>query len=174
MAPFDVNLAHQAFALRHVFPDSVVHLRRGRLVWKGSLVPTDASGTYEVDLIANSPRSTPQVWVREPSLRPSDDGRLPHIHKGGNLCLNTIGQWSSRMLFVDSVIPWTSEWLMYYELWRATDVWFGDGAEKLDQVSQDLLLHPVPDTDWQETRQSCAGPERSGRMYKDGLMSGAQ
>ena len=36
------------------------------------------------------------------------------------------------MLFVDTLVPWTSEWLYHYELWVATRTWYGDGDVPVD------------------------------------------
>jgi hypothetical protein len=46
------------------------------------------------------------------------------------------------MLLSQTILPWASEWLFYYELWLASDTWFGDGPERLDPVSQSEILHP--------------------------------
>jgi hypothetical protein len=31
------------------------------------------------------------------------------------------------MLIADSTIPWTAEWLIFYEIWKATGDWHGGG-----------------------------------------------
>ena len=31
------------------------------------------------------------------------------------------------MSVVNTIIPWTSEWLLHYELWHATGKWLGGG-----------------------------------------------
>ena len=31
------------------------------------------------------------------------------------------------MLMVDTTVPWTSEWLLNYEIWLATGTWYGGG-----------------------------------------------
>lgn len=47
------------------------------------------------------------------------------------------------MLLVDTTVPWASEWLFYYELWRGTNVWFGDGILAEEPDAQAQVLHPV-------------------------------
>ncbi|WP_179098563.1 hypothetical protein [Burkholderia pseudomallei] len=32
------------------------------------------------------------------------------------------------MRFIETYIPWTAEWLWYYEYWRSTGKWVGGGA----------------------------------------------
>lgn len=31
------------------------------------------------------------------------------------------------MLIANTIVPWTSEWLFYYEIWLATGQWHGGG-----------------------------------------------
>lgn len=33
------------------------------------------------------------------------------------------------MLLVDTILPWTSQWLLYYELWLITGHWMGSGHD---------------------------------------------
>lgn len=33
------------------------------------------------------------------------------------------------MLLAQSIVPWTAEWLFYYEMWQVTGAWGGDEAE---------------------------------------------
>lgn len=52
---------------------------------------------------------------------------LPHIYPGNELCLYYPGEWHDDMLLATTVIPWTAEWLMHYELWLVTGHWSGGG-----------------------------------------------
>lgn len=137
----DLGIAHQALALRHVFPGTTAHIKSDCLTWSGKLQPTDAAHTYTVSLRASQGR-VPTIIVTEPSLQPDEDGRLPHVYSDGSLCLSRFGQWHPRMLYVDTVLPWTAEWLMFYELWLAVGLWLGDGEDTYDETSQAALLHP--------------------------------
>jgi hypothetical protein len=62
------------------------------------------------------------------------DEPLPHVFTEGppaELCLYDPGvqagqsEWNETMLIADTIIPWASEWLYFYELWHATGVWHG-------------------------------------------------
>lgn len=35
--------------------------------------------------------------------------------------------FTPAMLLVDTIVAWTIEWLYYWELFLATDHWYGDG-----------------------------------------------
>ena len=137
----EVSLPVQALALRSVVPDSRARLTPQRLLWHGQVRPSPQSQTYELRLAA-SPRRTPRITVTRPTLRPDEDGRLPHVYDDGSLCLSRPGDWYPHMLFTATFLPWACEWLLFYELWLATDLWFGDGPNHLDDASQAALLHP--------------------------------
>jgi hypothetical protein len=79
----------------------------------------------------------PRVVVVDPPLVPDKDGRLPHLYREGSLCLHEAHEWDESMFIVDSIIPWTAEWLAHYELWKWSGEWYGDGegAESVDALS---------------------------------------
>lgn len=136
----DVNFARQALCLDRAFPQGSVQLTPGRLVWTARVRPLPACEEYAVRLEA-VPARTPSVHVDSPQLVPNSDGLLPHVYDDGSLCVSEFGDFRPGMLFVDTVVPWALEWLVYYELWRATDRWWGDGPDRLDDESQSRVLH---------------------------------
>jgi hypothetical protein len=70
----------------------------------------------------------PQVTVIEPHLElHSNATSLPHVYPGDELCLFYPGQWRPDTLLSTSIVPWTAEWLMHYELWLVTGHWTGGG-----------------------------------------------
>lgn len=137
----DLSLAVQAMALRSLSADAEVRLSPTRLTWEGRVQPNPLSRSYRLQLDAK-PRLTPSVRVLAPALEPDERGRLPHVYSDGSLCLSQPGDWTPRMLFASTFIPWACEWLVFYEIWRATDVWHGDGPEALNNVAQRSILHP--------------------------------
>jgi len=38
-------------------------------------------------------------------------------------------EWHAGMLFVQTIIPWMSEWLYFYEIWLCCGKWLGGGIE---------------------------------------------
>ncbi len=137
----EVSLPIQAIALDRLLPDGRTRLHRGRLSWVGTVQPGPACGEYELRLEAR-PASPPMISVKAPRLRPTDDGLLPHVYDDGSLCVSQRGDWRPHMLFTDTFVPWSCEWLMHYELWLATGIWYGDGPDMLDSESQARILHP--------------------------------
>ena len=120
------SLAQQAFALRWIFPAGVIDINPTRLVWTGILTPTPLSRDYTVR-ITHGNGGFPRVVIVDPPLVPDENGLLPHFYREGSLCLHEAHEWDGAMLIVDSIIPWTTEWLAHYELWKWSGQWYGDG-----------------------------------------------
>ena len=71
----------------------------------------------------------PRIWVIEPELRNRGGSRPEHLYRDGSLCLYypKYREWSHSMWLARTVVPWASEWLLYYEVWLATGEWRGGG-----------------------------------------------
>lgn len=93
--------------------------------WVGDLRPQHVSPVYTVK-IRYRLGSTPKVWVQRPTV----DERSPHLYRDGSLCLfyPKDASWHSGMKIADMIIPWISDWLLYYELWQDTGKWLGPEA----------------------------------------------
>lgn len=139
--PTKISLAAQALVLRRLVPGSEATVKCGRIIWCGQVQPTPETQSYDLRLEGRLGRA-PSVRVIRPALKPNPDGLLPHVFNTGELCLSQFGDWNPQHLFADTYVPWAMEWLMYYELWLATGLWYGDGPECLDDVSQSKILHP--------------------------------
>jgi hypothetical protein len=122
------TLTEQAFQLDRDFPDGKAKLRPAVLVWTGRLTPTPLSREYTVR-IWYARGHYPGVRLVEPPLRPDERELLHHLYPNGDLCLHKVDEWDPSMLLVDTIIPWTAEWLAHYELWKLNHQWYGDGEE---------------------------------------------
>ena len=119
------SLTQQAIDLRRRFPGSEVRLTAARLIWLGALQPTPMSREYRVEVRLATGR-VPEVRVMEElGCRPGES--LPHVYRGGTLCLHRAGEWAPLMFVADSTLVWTAEWLFNYEIWKATGKWYGGG-----------------------------------------------
>ena len=76
----------------------------------------------------------PKVFVEDPEIEDQADERVPHRYRDGSLCLYLpgTGEWKRDMFLADTILPWTSEWLLHYELWLATSEWHGGGIHPGD------------------------------------------
>lgn len=93
-------------------------------IWRGELQPREMSPVYTVR-ISYRPGvgMTPKVKVLTPEIAKN----APHTYPGGHLCLYWPKDmnWTERMFLADTIVPWTAEWLAFYELWEETGKWLG-------------------------------------------------
>lgn len=99
-----------------------------------TIAPSEFGRFYECELRVPRNASSPEMRVLQPDLVALAEGRpLPHVYSSEpnavKLCLWRPKQreWMSQMTLKDTYIPWTAEWLAYFELWLATGTWEGGG-----------------------------------------------
>lgn len=128
-----LSLIVQAKKLKLYFPDSEYSIKRNRLIWKGYIQPTYLSPKYHIKIVCWHKRH-PNVYVLDPYPLPLYEGAdsLEHVYdtKKQHLCIyyKKIKEWDINMFIADTIIPWTSEWLLHYELWLVTGCWHGGGV----------------------------------------------
>lgn len=120
------SLARQAVALDRLFPSGKTEFKSNRLQWTTELRPSVGSRLYTVRIIYRRGQH-PTVKVLAPELDRGLAHSLPHVFRYDSLCLYRDGEWTSKMLIAETIVPWTSEWLFFYEIWKATGEWFGGG-----------------------------------------------
>jgi hypothetical protein len=119
-------------ALKASFPSEVCTIRKNTLWWRGKIQPTPLSPKYTVLLTYNLCCS-PKVWVLGDELQKLDSPDFPHHYsidvdkKKVNICLYRYSEFSKNKLLTKTIIPWTVEWLYFYEIWLATGEWCGGG-----------------------------------------------
>jgi hypothetical protein len=127
-----LNLAQQALGLQRLFPATRPDIRGTQLVWTATLIPTPLSRNYTIR-IRYSIWEYPRVFVIDPLLRPDPNEYLPHFYsEEGCLCLHEYDEWDASMLIALTIVPWASEWLAHYELWKGTGLWYGDAEPPED------------------------------------------
>ncbi len=121
--------------LRSHYPDGTTKLKAGTLQWTGELQPSEISNLYLV-VLRYAPPKHPHIIVRKPQLVADADGHLPHSYHNGSLCLYKPGQWEHGDRLATTILPWTCEWLLHYEFWRATGEWCGSGGDHAGPVNR--------------------------------------
>jgi hypothetical protein len=108
------------------FPCFHCHLQRNHLTCHGTIQPEEGCDRYKVT-IKYLKGSFPKVYITEPFIRPSSKC---HIYSDGSLCLYDYREspWNELMMIHETIIPWTAEWLVFYELWKITGEWLGLAA----------------------------------------------
>jgi hypothetical protein len=137
-----MSLPQQAFGLRSLFRDSHITLRSRTLSWVGDLHPSELSPAYRTR-IDYELGQYPTVNVIDPPITDVYD-RVPHIYNSGELCVHDADDFTPSMLLVDTVVPWTIEWLFFWELFLVTDHWYGDGVDAAtDTGTERSLVEPL-------------------------------
>lgn len=132
-----VNLARQLAAINAAVPSAQGAVRGGELDCTLTLQPTPASRTYTVRITYRH-RRRPRVTVTDPPLTLHPQAtQLPHVYPDGDLCLHLPEQWTDHMFLSNTILPWTSAWLLHYELWLALGYWTGTGDEHVTPAPAD-------------------------------------
>jgi hypothetical protein len=117
------------------------------LLWHGEIRPLAQS--YQIQLLystvalpfAGIGAFVPHVEVIDPVLVPYAGEKstiIPHVFPNKvmpdrpRLCLYRQKEWTPFTSLADTIVPWTIEWLIGYEGWRATGEWLagGHGTER--------------------------------------------
>ena len=123
------TLAQQLVALARMPMTSHVSIKRSRLTWFGVIQPSPLSRTYSLRLTYGGGDRTPAVDVVDPQLRSEEVENLPHVYPGDELCLCYPWEWCGGKLIARTIIPWASEWLLHFEIFKLTGEWHGGGHE---------------------------------------------
>ena len=120
------TIAQQIIRMKQLFPFLPYRREKGRFpTWRGILQPTDGSPEYRVKIVAKE-KKVPRVWITAPTIRP----HAPHRYGDKSLCLfyPGDGNWNRSSWIAETIVPWTAEWLLFYELWVETGKWWGPEA----------------------------------------------
>ncbi|WAJ31224.1 hypothetical protein [Antarcticirhabdus aurantiaca] len=112
-------------------------------VWRGLLRPSFQDFlvrvAYQVPLTPETfdpLRDQPVVTVIRPRLlrrEGNEEGPLPHVYGAlrprPELCLfdPETDEWTPAMPLAETTVPWTVDWLTFYEFWTVTGIWSGGG-----------------------------------------------
>jgi hypothetical protein len=81
------------------------------------LRPTELSPTYRVR-VDYVPEKSPRIYVVSPKII---DG-AKHRYRDGSLCVYW-HEYDNTLGFGETIVPWTAEWLYFYELWQVHGKW---------------------------------------------------
>jgi hypothetical protein len=100
-------------------------IKENKLICTGKVKPTKYSKEYSIKLVYNG-MDVPRVYITEPEIEYNDDIHM--FPKEKNLCLyhpeTDNFYWNFRKDNIhDTIIPWTIEWFVYYELYLITGKW---------------------------------------------------
>lgn len=95
------------------------------------LRPTAISELYQVKIVYTENKWV-KIFVINKTLEIAKNrSKLPHVYDSQKqqLCLYSPSkkEWTCHNYIIDTIIPWISEWLYYYELWLPEGKWLGGG-----------------------------------------------
>jgi hypothetical protein len=89
---------------------------------------------YRCRLQVDREALTADAFVLNPNLQAlAPDRSLPHIYGTENghtkICVYWPkgGEWRRGLMLAATMVPWTIEWLRYFELWLSEGIWYGGG-----------------------------------------------
>lgn len=129
------TLAQRALELKGLgLPDAKLGYGGRILNFRACISPGAFGRLYQCLLKVKPDGQQPEVIVLEPDLRTLAGGKkIPHTYaydgKGTRLCLwwPKGRDWLPSMRLADTFLPWTAEWLYFFELWLLTGEWSGGG-----------------------------------------------
>lgn len=126
-----ITIAQQSSAIKAKYFDWRVEFDAVSLVAVGKLRPTPRSEAYEVEVrLGIKKNDSIQVRILSPKLVANKNGgKIPHMYLQKTLCLfmPKYAEFKKTDYISNTIIPWTSLWLYYYELWHSTGKWLGGG-----------------------------------------------
>jgi len=129
LKPASLTATQQIGRMASTYARFHVGWARSVISWTGELQPSAVSEKYMVRIEYAFGRR-PKVLVLKPKLRRRvSSQRIPHTFSDGSLCLHLHEDWTRAMYIADTIVPWTSLWLYYYEVWHAIGEWLGGGHE---------------------------------------------
>jgi len=93
---------------------------------EGFITPSEDCATYRI-AISYEQNGVPRVRIKDPHINPSPD---IHMYGNGSLCLYLPAEdpWKVSDNIHEKIIPWTAEWLVFYELYQICGKWLGPEA----------------------------------------------
>jgi hypothetical protein len=123
------NIPEQVAGIRSRYPNFQVSFNHLSLKAVGPLQPTARSCTYKVE-VKYSLENKPEILVLDPKLTTNFRGdKIPHVYSGNKLCLYRpkYHEFTFTQNISETIIPWITLWLYYYEVWHNTGDWLGGG-----------------------------------------------
>jgi len=108
------------------FPCFECCFKKRRLTCVGQITPAEGCATYTVQIEYRS-GGIPEVRILDPKVSWDKD---IHMYRNGALCLYYPPEtpWKHTSNLHETIIPWTAEWLVFYELYLLKGAWLGKSA----------------------------------------------
>lgn len=126
-----LNILRVFSDLKKHFPDYYLNRKPSSLEIIYKVRPTDFSLEYKIKILFNG-KNSPKTYVIEPDLKKIvKSPNKVHMYSDYSLCLFYNVKWKEfdvdKDVFSNTIIPWISLWLYYFELWQIDGIWRGGG-----------------------------------------------
>ncbi|GGG24792.1 hypothetical protein GCM10011344_26830 [Dokdonia pacifica] len=125
VSPIRLILIREMKLLKSYYPFLDCKIISDKLICIGKTKPSDLSVEYTFKLIYDGV-TVPRVYIVSPQVEYNDDIHIYPEEK--NLCLyhplvdNFIWNYKKDHIY-DTILPWTLEWFVYYELYLISGKW---------------------------------------------------
>ncbi|WP_417858645.1 hypothetical protein [Xanthomarina gelatinilytica] len=108
--------------------------------------PTSISELYEVKIVYTENKWIKIFVVNKVLKTATNRTKLPHVYDSHKqqLCLYSPSkkEWNAHNYIIDTILPWISEWLYFYELWLPEGKWLGGGHNEYpNEDNTDTLVN---------------------------------
>jgi len=116
-------LYHQKVLIERRYHYLECHIRNNVLVCTGWLQPEGCVDRYKVRIeyvVGFEPKTT----ILKPNIFPS---KHIHMYRDHSVCLHYPPdmRWNEKIEINQYTIPWISEWIIFYEIYKMTGKWEG-------------------------------------------------
>jgi hypothetical protein len=127
----NLTVMQQYLDFKRTLPAWKAQIQANGFTARAVIQPTQLSECYNVR-ITYKQNTPPVIKVLNSQLKPRfSNGKIKHTYGDGSLCLYypKAKEWTPKDLISETIVPWISVWLYYYEIWHATGLWLGGGIE---------------------------------------------
>lgn len=120
----EIEISIQKFLIDYFFPGTSSAQNGNELMVKYELKDPDWKATYTIGIFLKAFKE-PKVWVFQPEIKPT---LSIHMYQDKSLCLyhRTDFRVFEKISLARQIIPWTIEWVHFYELWLVNGgIWKG-------------------------------------------------
>ena len=134
------ELSNQFAQVKKYYSDTNTIIRPRGIDGFVVLQPTENSISYKLRISTNVDSTIVSIFPIDPYIGTEKNGNIvPHMYNDGSLCLfySPNQEWSYDDLWAESLIPWASLWLYYYEIWLQTGEWLGGGIHSGEEKKKE-------------------------------------
>lgn len=119
---YQAIVGREKYLLQQNYDFLKCELQKGILYCYGNYQPTEHSISYQYR-VKYDPKTSPKVTIRYPDIEFSDDIHM--FPDDNSLCLYYKSDmvWNKSSHLYNTIIPWTHEWFVFYELFKISGIW---------------------------------------------------